>query len=93
MGPKPSPSHTIERKKNHLGYTPANCIWLPAARQARNRSSVRMFRVDSISLTATECAVKAGMSLSGFLDRIDKHKLTAKAAIITPYRGVGRWAK
>ena len=26
MGPRPTPKHSVERRKNHLGYTPGNCL-------------------------------------------------------------------
>ena len=37
MGPKPSPDLTLERSKNHLGYTPENCIWATPTDQCVNR--------------------------------------------------------
>jgi hypothetical protein len=36
MGPRP-PGMTIERRNNDGNYTPSNCVWLPKAKQARNR--------------------------------------------------------
>lgn len=38
MGPKPSDSHSIERKDVERGYHPGNCCWADSAAQARNTS-------------------------------------------------------
>lgn len=36
MGNKPTPKHTIERIKNHLGYSKINCEWATRDQQSRN---------------------------------------------------------
>ena len=37
MGPRPDMTYTIERRKNHLGYTPDNCYWATKQQQSLNR--------------------------------------------------------
>lgn len=37
MGPRPSAAHSIERKDNEAGYSPANCVWATKDVQAKNR--------------------------------------------------------
>lgn len=36
MGPRPSRSHSVERKNNNKGYGPDNCIWALPVVQGRN---------------------------------------------------------
>ncbi len=37
MGQRPSPAYTIDRKKNHLGYSKSNCRWATRLEQRHNR--------------------------------------------------------
>jgi hypothetical protein len=36
VGPRPSHAHSLERKKNELGYQPGNVVWATSAEQRRN---------------------------------------------------------
>jgi hypothetical protein len=44
MGPRPSPSHSIDRRNNDLGYSPDNCCWATSAAQGLNRRPRRRVR-------------------------------------------------
>ncbi len=36
MGPRPSPKHTLERRKNNRGYSKRNCEWATRLKQSWN---------------------------------------------------------
>ena len=42
MGEKPTPSHSLERINNSLGYSPSNCKWACPEEQASNTRANKM---------------------------------------------------
>lgn len=73
MGPRPTPKHTLERVKNHLGYGPDNCMWATKKTQARNRRSSVMVEFNGESRCLTEWAELAGVEVRTIKRRIAKN--------------------
>lgn len=61
MGPRPSPTHTIERIDNDAGYSPENCRWATRKEQARNMRRNRRLEIDGRVLCISEWAEVVGV--------------------------------
>ncbi len=70
MGPRPSQNHTVERKKNWLGYSPKNCVWATRKAQQNNRRVCVYIRIGGEKLTVTQWAERGGISVSGLRKRL-----------------------
>lgn len=57
MGPRPSTAHTIERKNNARGYTPANCVWATRAEQNQNKTNLLLIDGKNLAAWATALGV------------------------------------
>jgi hypothetical protein len=86
MGPKPSPRHEIERKKNNQGYNKSNCTWATRSQQNRNRRDTVRVYWNGRKLSLADACDLSGISYSMVRQRIRKgwnHKL----ALSTPKNG------
>lgn len=85
MGMRPTPRHTLERVKNHLGYGPDNCIWATRKQQANNiRSNLRV-DTDQGTATLAQLADRSGLNRYTIRGRLMRGA-TAEEAITTPVR-------
>lgn len=79
MGKKPSPSHTIDRIDNNLGYSPENCRWATPLQQSRNKQKTRFATIDGVTKTTSEWAKINGLSQGMVIKRIKRGWSNEKA--------------
>lgn len=72
MGPRPSASHSIERKNGLLGYFPENCKWATPEEQARNKRTTVLLTFHGETMCMKDWAVKFGIGASCFRKRLLK---------------------
>jgi hypothetical protein len=88
MGPRPSPQHSIERRANDEGYSPANCYWATEREQRRNRCNNHHITFRGETLCITDWALRVGL-LYQVIDKRLKHGWSVEEALTTP-AGKGR---
>ncbi|GJD77984.1 hypothetical protein [Methylobacterium gregans] len=60
MGTKPSPGHSLERRRNQDGYGPDNCVWATRTEQARNTRGGRIIDVCDHPMLLVEAVERWG---------------------------------
>lgn len=72
MGPRPSPSLTVERRDNSAGYNPTNCRWDTRVAQSRNRRGLRLVTHRGETHPASVWAERYGLNYFTFVRRLDR---------------------
>lgn len=62
MGPRPSPSHSIDRVNNDGDYEAGNCRWVTQKEQSRNKRNNVVITIDGVSKILAEWASYYGVS-------------------------------
>jgi hypothetical protein len=83
MGPRPSPVHSLDRRKNHLGYAPGNCRWATSTEQNRNTRRTRNVQVNGATMLLIEALDVYGVSRRTFYERV-KGGMSDAEALLTP---------
>jgi hypothetical protein len=83
MGPRPTPKHTIERIKNHLGYSKDNCRWATRKEQARNTRRNRLLTLHGVTKSIPDWAELVGVSYQTIGQRL-RYGWSVERALTTP---------
>jgi hypothetical protein len=72
MGPRPSPSHSLDRVDGTRGYEPSNVRWATMTEQNRNRKDNRILTHNGESHSLAEWSERTGISDSAIRTRLRK---------------------
>lgn len=86
MGPRPSPTHTLERKNNESAYGPENCCWATRKEQANNRRSNRHVTYQGRTQTAAQWAEELFPENPGRVQTRLAKGWSVERALTTPIR-------
>lgn len=81
MGRRPSTEHSLDRKKNHLGYCKGNCHWVTHTEQTRNARSNILVEVGERKVCLAEAAEIFGVEYHALWWRVRKNKMPLDAAV------------
>lgn len=81
MGERPSPKHSLERKRIKEGYTPENTIWLLRNLQSRNTSRTVFIEYKGQRRTLLEWSELLGVKRNVLYNRIFTYKIPLEQAM------------
>jgi len=72
MGYRPGPAYSLDRKDNDVGYNAANCRWVTADVQVRNRRSNHYVEIAGTRMTVSDWARRNGVTPELAFGRISR---------------------
>ena len=86
MGPRPSSSHSIDRKNNDKGYDKENCRWATRSEQQRNKRNSRSITFRGETKNVVEWAELYGLHYTTLAKRVFHLGWDIERALTTPTR-------
>lgn len=86
VGLRPSPEHTLDREKNHLGYQPGNVRWATHKEQHRNRTDNVVLEMDGREMVLSDWAKETGLTAMAIRYRLAQG-WEVKDALTVPAHG------
>jgi hypothetical protein len=83
LGPRPTPSHTLDRVRNGEGYAPGNLRWATRSEQNRNRRNNRLITAWGKTQTLAAWAEEHGVAAATIAARL-KHGWDPGLAVRQP---------
>ena len=90
VGPKPTPSHSLDRKDNTKGYEVGNVRWSTKLEQTLNRAVTVMVDYQGIRQPLSQIAKQRGMPIGIVHDRVTKCGWPIEKALSTPVLSRGQ---
>jgi hypothetical protein len=84
MGPKPTPSHSLDRIDPNGMYEPTNCRWATPTEQSENKRDTVRVAFDGETLTLCEWARRLGIKRSTLDYRLHVAGWSIEDALTTP---------
>lgn len=90
MGPRPSSTHSVDRRDPNKNYCPSNCYWATAMQQGTNKRNNHYITFGGERLTLAQWSRRTGLEPTVICLRLTRLGWSVKKALTTPVRKSSR---